>query len=151
MAKIIPIHPIDMPGDISNDLAAAQHELLKALLQEIQRALQQVLNALPAEDHALIDLSSLPLRAESIEYFDNQLEKGEVNATVCDHAGSVEIWESCFPGVWRLRFRDAQGNIFLEQIEIGRIPLLLLTNPADMVQAIEKIDDYFTSSGEKDV
>lgn len=151
MAKIIPIHPIDMPGEmpgeIANDLAMDQQKLLKALRQEIARSLQQVLNALPAEEYAVIDLSSLPLRAESIEHFDNQLEKGEVNATVCDHAGSVEIWESRFHGVWRLRFRDSHGNIFLEQLEIARIPRLLLANPADMAQAREKLSDDFVFYG----
>jgi hypothetical protein len=142
MAKIIPIHPVQVADDQSN--------LLKALLQEIKRQLADYLENTPAEQ-PMIDLSSLPLLAQHIELLDDHLDKGEVNATVCDHAGSVEVWESRFPGVWRLRFRDAQGTIFLEQIEIGRIPLLLLTNPADMAQAIEKIDNFFIFSGENDV
>lgn len=68
---------------------------------------------------------SLDMRALSPEdrmLIDQMLGEGEVSAQIRSETGTLDIQESVFAGVWRVRGRDAEGRVFAERVEIGDVP-----------------------------
>lgn len=68
---------------------------------------------------ALDDLSA-PAR----KLIDETLGEGEVSIIVEDQP-RIEIQESVFAGVWRLRRRDGQGNVLADRVEVGTVPAVV--------------------------
>lgn len=53
---------------------------------------------------------------------DQMLGEGEVSAQVAGEGGVLDIQESVFAGVWRLRGRDRDGGVFADRVEVGDVP-----------------------------
>jgi hydrogenase-1 operon protein HyaF len=70
-------------------------------------------------DHPRIDLA--PLSAGTLDTLNQMLGEGEVSALI-EAPERVEIQETVFAGVWRVRRLDAQGAIRQELLEACAIP-----------------------------
>ena len=87
----------------------------------------------------MIDLGALPLGRADREALDQNLGRGEVFARI-DAAGELEIWETAFAGVWRVRHNGAE-HVAVDQIEIGPCPKILLSDPRDARAAARRLDE----------
>ena len=56
------------------------------------------------------------------QLIDQVLGEGEVSAQVTGPHGTLAIQESVFAGVWRLRGRDEDGQVFADRVEVGAVP-----------------------------
>lgn len=92
-----------------------------ALLGEIAGMLDRVA---AGGDPGHIDLRSLPMTADDRRALREILGKGEVAATV-DADGLSNIEETGIDGVWWSEYRDAQGELLAELIEVCRVPYIL--------------------------
>jgi len=101
------------------------------LLYEIQHALETL--AAGGEEHA-IDLMAIPFGPGDEEKLLAVLGEGEVQATI-NTLGISRIWESAFPGVWLVDHRDPDGRRIAFQVQVTRMPDILQTSQADLVDA----------------
>ena len=85
-----------------------------------------------------VDLRSLPLSDPDRAELEEMLGRGEVRATL-DIAGTSEVWETRYPGVWWIRHRGAGDKISSEEISVCPIPEILITHPADIEAAAGRL------------
>jgi hydrogenase-1 operon protein HyaF len=92
-------------------------------------ALKQALQALKnyREDDAAARVNLDLLNKENLTLVNQLLGLGEVSASVKNETYLVEIQESVFAGVWRVRYFDANQNLITDRIEVGAIPEILRT------------------------
>ncbi len=74
----------------------------------------------PGQPAASLDMSGLA-EADRL-LIDQVLGEGEVGAQVVGEGGSLNIQESVFAGIWRLRGRDNVGNVYADRVEVGDVP-----------------------------
>lgn len=53
---------------------------------------------------------------------DQVLGEGEVGARIDGESGTLSVQESVFAGVWRLRGRDVEGQVYADRVEVGDVP-----------------------------
>jgi hydrogenase-1 operon protein HyaF len=101
------------------------HEPVKAVLQQVLSALQQITadDAAPAQTHS-IALNSLAAADRTL--INQLLGEGEVSAQVRleGEAPTVRIQESVFAGVWRV-IETLDDGAVRDHIEIGAVPAVL--------------------------
>ncbi len=102
--------------------------LAASILREIADRLSALANG---GESAAIDLRSLPLTAADRGELERSLGRGEVAARL-DVAGTSEIWETGYGGVWWIRHFGAGEHLAAERIEITPVPQILVTDPADI-------------------
>jgi hydrogenase-1 operon protein HyaF len=91
---------------------------------------------------ATIDLGGLPMSNRDRAALDDFLGRGEVRANI-EVIGRTEVWETQFPGVWRVR-HFGEDAIATDLIEITSCPKILFADRRDaesaarsMAQALE--------------
>lgn len=109
-----------------------------AVLREVARLLDG-LAADPTLDHT-IDLHSLPLAEADCAALREWLGRGEVDARL-QAAGTTQVQETAYAGVWWVRHGDEDAPGALEQIVVARIPALLPAHPEDVVAAARRLAD----------
>ena len=87
---------------------------------------------------AAIDLRSLPLTAADRSELEERLGHGDIEA-VLTAAGTSEIWETRYAGVWWVRHLGAGDKIAAERIEIAACPEILTSDAADIAAASRKL------------
>ena len=75
-----------------------------------------------AIDGAPVGLDLAGLAEADRRLIDQVLGEGEVSAQVTGAHGTLAIQESVFAGVWRLRGRDGDGQVFADRVEVGAVP-----------------------------
>ncbi|KEO50891.1 hydrogenase expression/formation C-terminal domain-containing protein [Thioclava pacifica] len=105
------------------------------LLHEIRHALRKLAET---GERTVIDLGGIPMFGTEIEEFDRMLGRGEVSATI-EAGGPTEIWETEFPGVWRVIHRTAEGLTLARQIEIATVPDILAAQPSDIAAGLARL------------
>ena len=92
-------------------------------------ALKQALKALEnyREGDAAVRVNLDLLNTENLTLVNQLLGLGEVSASVKNEIYRVEIQESVFAGVWRVRYFDVSQNLITDRIEVGAIPEVLRT------------------------
>lgn len=104
--------------------------------------LHEILNALAVLDEReqcdVIDLRSLPMTPRDREELDALLGRGEVTASI-DAAGTTEIVETQFPGVWWVRHHGSTGDVVFEAIEITHCPELLRAPREDVRDSVRAL------------
>jgi hydrogenase-1 operon protein HyaF len=108
-----------------------------ALLPEIAESLARLARS---GEPGSIDLRSLPLSDGDRSALAQRLGRGEVVAHL-EVAGSTEIWETSYPGVWWVRHLGMDGKVACEQIEICPIPEILITHSTDIQAAAARLRD----------
>lgn len=68
-----------------------------------------------------LDMSGLAEASRTL--IDQVLGEGEVSAQVTGDGGTLNIQESVFTGVWRVRGRDSEGHAFADRVEVGDVPV----------------------------
>ena len=86
-----------------------------------------------------IDLRSLPLSDADREELEHLLGHGEVHAEL-QVAGTSEVWETAYPGVWWIRHRGAGEKIASEEIAVCPVPEILITHPVDIQAAARRLN-----------
>jgi hydrogenase-1 operon protein HyaF len=99
------------PEDVL-DLIAAREVLIQAY-----HALQ---NYQENDAPVCIDLASLD--HENLQLLNQLLGEGEVSANIGSDSHTIQIQESVYAGLWRVRFVDSMGLIVTDHIEVGHIP-----------------------------
>jgi hydrogenase-1 operon protein HyaF len=102
--------------------------MAESILREVARALA-ALAATGARD--AIDLRSLPMTAADRDALQTALGRGEASVTL-QAAGTSEIWETRFAGVWWLRHFGGDGRVAAELIEITPVPDIVTAHPDDI-------------------
>lgn len=120
-----------------NGATANRTGLTDSLLREIAEHLAILGEAgVPAA----IDLHSLPMsKADRLE-LEERLGRGEVEVLLTA-AGTSEIWETRYPGVWWARHLGADDRVAAELIEITACPQILVTHNADIAAAGARLRD----------
>jgi len=118
-----------IPVDVTHTPAEqAATGMAAAILTEIAQLLEQLARE---EAGGAIDLRSLPMSDEERARLEDRLGRGEVSATV-DVAGTTEVWETSYTGVWWIRHRGGDGQIAAEEIAVTRVPEILLSPTQDI-------------------
>lgn len=73
--------------------------------------------------HCTVSLDMNNLAEASRKLIDQVLGEGEVSAQVVGEDGTLNIQESVFAGVWRVRGRDSDGHAFADRVEVGDVPV----------------------------
>jgi HupH hydrogenase expression protein, C-terminal conserved region len=119
----------------NNELAKIRTGLAQSVLREIA----ELLSVLVAEgETGAIDLHSLPMTPEDRSELEESLGRGDVEA-ILNVAGTSEVWETRYSGVWWVRHFGADDKIAAERIEITALPEILLTDNADIAAAAERL------------
>ena len=111
--------------------------MARAIAHEIAEMLASVASG---GTGGLIDLRSLPMAPEERTELRDLLGEGEVTCTLTV-TGRSEIRETGHAGVWWITHFDTTDKPQSEQIEVGRIPSILLADPADMGRASAALTD----------
>jgi len=98
------------------------------LLHEVRHALARLVET---GERTTIDLSSIPLAPGELDKIDEALGRGEVTISI-EALGPSEIYETAFPGVWRITHHNAIGECVGRYVEIARVPMLVETQEEDL-------------------
>ena len=109
--------------------------MAQSILREISLALS-VLAATGTRD--AIDLRSLPLTGADREELEAALGRGDVSVAL-EAAGTSEIWETRFTGVWWLRHFGGDGRVAAEVIEVTPVPDILAAHSDDISAAAARM------------
>lgn len=85
-----------------------------------------------------IDLRGLPMTDADRAELEAALGRGEVSATI-EVAGTSEVWETAYSGVWWVRHRGADDRITSEEIVITNVPAILFSHKDDVRAAAERL------------
>ncbi len=101
--------------------------------------ISQMLTALSERgEEGAIDLRSLPLTDADRVQLEEMLGCGEVRVEL-DLAGSSQVWETSYSGVWWIRHKGAGDKIASEEIAVTTVPEILITHPVDLAAANRQI------------
>lgn len=122
--KDIPISVIAPPTEPTNGSSGNG----AAILHEIADLLARL-----ATDgsEGSIDLRALPLTPGDLAQLEGTLAAGAVKVEI-DAAGPTDVFETVFPGVWRVRHRNEAGQTVAEFIEITACPEILKSHADDV-------------------
>lgn len=109
--------------------------LADAVLSEIAELLKKLADSGEASG---IDLKSLPMSDGDRDALEQRLGQGEVFATV-GVAGTTEVWETSYPGVWWVRHLGADGMIASEEVAVTRTPEILTAHRKDISAAEQRL------------
>ena len=113
------------------------------ILHEVRHALERLATTgLPG----IIDLRAIPFGPGDEARLLARLGRGEVEAVI-NALGETRIWESAIPAVWLIDHYNVEGERIALQIEIDRIPSLLLTQPEDLAEATARLDRILGGEG----
>ncbi len=124
------------------------------LAQSVLREIAERLSVLASKgETGVIDLRSLPMTPADCSELEETLGRGDVEA-ILNVAGTSEIWESRYCGVWWVRHFGADDKIATERIEIVTVPEILVTVSDDIAIAAVRLHHdlarQLSKSGEQD-
>ena len=117
--------PVVVAGEIEGRLRT---ENLGPLLRQLEQALEDLL---ATGASTVVDLGAMPFSRQDEEDLRAQLGHGEVSATL-NAFGPTLIEETALPGVWLIEHRDADDRRLTLQLEVARIPSILVTPEEDI-------------------
>lgn len=121
-----------------DDLLSGQAE---AVLSEVAEMLGHLLEE-GGEDS--IDLRGLPLTQADRDWLDEQLGRGEVTIELQAGGASV-LYETAYPGVWKVVHRDLQDRVLVELIEVAWVPAIIRANPEEVRSGYEELRQLLKS------
>ena len=102
------------------------------ILHEIRHALQRLHQT---GEPTVLDLRAIPFAPGDEQRLLERLGQGEIRVEM-SALGESRIHESRFAGVWVVEHANPEGERVSLQIEIARIPAILLTPEADIESAL---------------
>lgn len=122
-------------------------EFRTGLADSVLREIAEHLAALAGSGAtAAIDLRSLPLTNADRSELESRLGRGEVTVKL-EVAGTSELWETSYSGVWWVRHFGDGGRIASERIEIAAIPQILLSHDEDIAAAATRVREEVEAHG----
>jgi hydrogenase-1 operon protein HyaF len=119
--------------------AGAAAEFRTGMADSLLREISEHLDVLARTGEcSAIDLRSLPITAADRSELEERVGHGDMEALLTA-AGSSEIWETRYAGVWWVRHMGAGGRIAAERIEITSCPEILISDAADIAAASKKL------------
>ena len=116
------------------------------LAWSILTEIRQLLDALNEKGTVgSIDLRSLPMTDADREQLEELLGRGEVHAEL-DLAGTSEVWETAYAGVWWIRHKGAADKIACEEIAVTAVPDILITHPVDIEAAAARLGNELSQA-----
>ena len=122
--------PVVVEGEAETDLRTQN---LNPLLLQLEQALQDLVET---GSSTVIDLTAMPFTSQDEDDLRRQLGKGEVSA-ILEAFGPTLLQETALPGVWLVEHKDAEGHRLTLQLEVSRIPGILVTPDADLADGLE--------------
>ena len=120
--------PVHVTGPASGMSSAVLTEIAEMLLQLAEKGVSGAIN-----------LRSLPMSEEDRTHLEGRLGHGEVSARL-EVAGTTEVWETSYPGVWWIRHRGGDGRIAAEEIAVTHVPEFLISPKEDIRAAAARIN-----------
>jgi len=110
--------------------------MVDAVLREIAELLEKL--AVSGEP-GFIDLRSMPMTDADRAELEERLGRGEVEASL-DVAGTSEVRETGYAGVWWIRHAGAGGKVAAEEIAVAEVPEILKAHHADIAAAASRLN-----------
>lgn len=120
---------------------SAEESFTNSLITEISTLLSRLAETGEA---GAVDLHSLPLSQNDRAELEAFLGQGEVNAKL-SIAGTSEVRETKYPGVWWICHRGADDRITNEVIEITLVPEILKTHRDDLPIGLQRLGEDIDS------
>lgn len=118
------------------------HSNATPIMHEVLHALQRLAHD---NESTTIDLRAIPFGPGDEEQLLNQLGVGEIQIEL-NSLGRSLISETAFSGVWLVDHRNADDQRIALQIEITPVPSILLAQQEDVLDAIDRLDDWLNTS-----
>jgi hydrogenase-1 operon protein HyaF len=118
------------------------HSNATPIMHEVLHALQRLARD---NESTTIDLRAIPFGPGDEEQLLNQLGVGEIQIEL-NSLGRSLISETAFSGVWLVDHRNADDQRIALQIEITPVPSILLAQQEDVLDAIDRLDDWLNPS-----
>jgi hydrogenase-1 operon protein HyaF len=118
------------------------HSNATPIMHEVLHALQRLAHD---NESTTIDLRAIPFGPGDEEQLLNQLGVGEIQIEL-NSLGRSLISETAFSGVWLVDHRNADDQRIALQIEITPVPSILLAQQEDVLDAIDRLDDWLNPS-----
>jgi hydrogenase-1 operon protein HyaF len=115
--------------------ALGEDALVDALIMEVAGLLQRLVEA---GEPGCIDLRGLPLSPSCIATLEARLGRGEISAQL-SAAGTSQVHETLFPGVWWVRHQDETARTIALLIEVTPFPEILRASRADMAAGLARL------------
>ncbi len=125
---------IELPTGIANAVISEAISYLRGLADGGERQ--------------IIDLKGLPMSQGDLRQLQETLGRGEVTASV-DAAGPTEIFETRYPGLWWVRYQNADGQVVAEQLVVGRVPEILETPLDDVRDSVARLEEQLNKLEEQ--
>lgn len=111
-----------------------------ALLNEIATRLARFV---AIGETSMIDLKSLPFSPDEYEGLRTKLGRGEASARL-ETIGDSELYETHYPGVWWVTHYNVEGDVIADLIEIAAVPAILLSQPEDVRDGLERLQQQLS-------
>ncbi len=125
------------------DDATEGHQSASAILHEIADLMQQLIDS---GKGGVIDLNTIPLSPDNYQHLEQVLAQGEVSATL-SMLGRSSIIETRFTGVWWIKHFDENEHLVTELIEVASIPEILKSDPRDIADGLELLQQQIQTNG----
>jgi hydrogenase-1 operon protein HyaF len=126
----------------ATDGSPLNHSNATPIMHEVLHALQRLAHD---NESTTIDLRAIPFGPGDEEQLLNQLGVGEILIEL-NSLGRSLISETAFSGVWLVDHRNADDQRIALQIEITSVPSILLAQQEDLLDAIDRLDDWLNTS-----
>lgn len=110
-----------------------------ALLREVA---DHLLTVSQGGERQVVELTNLPLSAGDFDLLAEKLGRGEVEANI-NAAGSTEVFETSFPGLWWVKYLGEDGRVMTQQLEIGTVPMILEAHHEDIQASAGRFPQLF--------
>lgn len=87
-----------------------------------------------------IDLRSLPMTPADRSELEDRLGRGEIEALLTV-AGTSEVWETQYAGVWWIRHLGAGNKVAAEYIEVAPTPQIFASHHDDVAASAVRLKD----------
>jgi hydrogenase-1 operon protein HyaF len=127
--------------------------LSDAVFAELAHALTRLAET---GEETVVDLRSLPLGPNDLTALADRLGTGEVTCAL-EVAGRSEVRETGFAGVWWVRHFGAGDEVAAEEVQVTRIPEILVSHSDDVAFAARRMavaateSDRSTAADEEDM
>lgn len=106
------------------------------VLHELRHALRRLIET---GETTVIDLHAMPFGPGDEEQLLAALGTGEVSARLTA-LGESRIAEASYPGVWIVDHYNTHGQRIAYHIEVTSVPAVLVTQPEDMADGLERLE-----------
>jgi hydrogenase-1 operon protein HyaF len=114
------------------------------VLHEVRHALARLLET---GEETAIDLGSMPLAPGELDKIDAALGTGEVRILL-ESLGPSQLYETRYPGVWRVTHRNSADEVVGRYIEIALVPRLVPAQEPDTRRGLDELTRHLRDASD---